>query len=1105
MTRAFLALLFICFCITANAQPLITPDALVMKLDDIGLYAVGYAYRGQKETAFPVGWSGDFDDRTGIACRPAGEQNGRRAFLLHCPWRGGTGITYQEFRFALPKARRIFLRGATAMRADIVGRSDGATFRVYANGRKLLDVNQADSTWKPFRFDLTPYAGKTLTLRFETDPGPKDNPGFDFSLWGDRELVLEGFAPLVVKHPAPPPLPLPALWPVQKNGAIPQGAFAYQVRMNIEKDAAVFRYSGVDGALEYRWQKPRTPEEGLFGRITLRAQMKGDRPVQIPLATSAKLEWAQPAQPQEDRWINSSRGLILMRTFRIGNETAKAQIIGYLTGKSLVFDITCDRPGVAMLDVGGWGPTLRRRQVTVPYYSGQVYYLPAENLFVNAALDWTASSASWQENARAHYGALTDGTRIPLKERVLYTAAWHMAEVLPNIPNPPSPFLKDIAGRVVLDIWGGRYTDIAKGFEQLHDYGVTDCIALIHDWQRSGYDNALPAHIPAASDKGGDEGMKTLVSTGVRLGYRVALHENYVDYYPNYDFFDPNDTALDSAGNRQNAWYNPGTKIQSFAEKPNAILRLAATQSPEIHRRYGTNADYLDVHSAVPPWFHVDFRAGEEGAGTFRRVWDVHRELWQYERQTHGGPVFGEGANHWYWSGCLDGVEAQFGVGWPGGGGLSAPLAVDFDLLKIHPLQFNHGMGYYERWWSDAKWGSRPPMIVLDQYRMQEIAYGHAGFLAGSTWNVLPLAWLEHHLMAPVTARYAAAKPVKILYEMNGRWVDGTEAAKAGAWRRVRVQYDNGLTITANDAAEPLRVGERVLPRFGWLAQGAGVTAWTALQDGVVADLADTGDTLFASARSAADWNMTGIRRIRPQVAVFGQTGPRAFQAAYRWTVNDTLPEDFTCFVHFSRPGVDPYDEGIKFQNDHALPKPTSDWQPGETVMDGPYIIRIPDDLPDGDYQWSIGLFTPASGRVTMEGETDTHGRILLGVVGVRDNGATITFEPEKRAGGERLKLYTAHLNQEGKVVNFGAARTNGSFRVRRESGEWVLQTLPREKEFTLELSAQRFGRPAKVRCVEPVPAKAGSGEETVVPEPRSGGFWRLPLNGAKEYHWPAK
>jgi hypothetical protein len=363
--------------------------------------------------------------------------------------------------------------------------------------------------------------------------------------------------------------------------------------------------------------------------------------------------------------------------------------------------------------------------------------------------------------------------------------------------------------------------------------------------------------------------MSNLVATGTRLGIRCALHENYVDYYPNYDFYNTNDIALDSAGQLQHAWYNPGTRIQSFAVKPDAILRLAATQSPEIHRRYNTLADYLDVHSAVPPWFHVDDRAGETGAGQFSRVWDVHRQLWAYERDTHNGPVFGEGNNHWYWSGCLDGVEAQFGSGWPGNGGFTAPLAVDFDLLKIHPLQFNHGMGYYSRWWPSesyqTNWAGPAPMVVLDRYRMQEVAYGHAGFLDSSVYADIPLAWLEHHLLSPVMARYALARPQEILYETHGAWIDATAAAKlddAGVWNRVRVRYENGLVVTANGDSNALALGPWLLPDLGWVAEGAGITAGTTVRDGVISDFADTGDTLFLDARAAADWSLTSYHRV---------------------------------------------------------------------------------------------------------------------------------------------------------------------------------------------------------------------------------------------------
>jgi hypothetical protein len=1073
----------------------IVPDEPVMQLDEIGWYVVGYAYRGQEERLFPAGWSGYFEERTGVACQPAGVVNGKRAFLLHCPWRGGTGVAFQTFTFRLPKAKRVFLRGFTAMRPDIVNRSDGATFRVFVNGKKMMEEHRTDAQWKPFHIDLSPYMEQTVTLRFETDPGPSDNPSFDFSLWAERELVLEGYQPQPVRRPAPPPLNLQTLTSIPNGTIAPRSAFAHRTSVQVHGDRAVFRYEGSDGVLEYRWRKPRNEDRSPVGEWTLWAQMKGDSPVQVPLASAMSIEWTAEASPAGSSWQRAGDTVVCTRRYRVGTEVVTLRLTARLFHKSLLLQIEASRPVVRYLDAGGWGPVLRRKPVTTPYYGRQVFYLPAENLFVHAVLDWTDSHATSHDGLRAHYGAWTDGRRNPLRERVVFTAAWHAAEVLPNIPNPPSPFLKQVGNKIVLDIWGGRYTDIAQEFERLAEYGINQCIALIHVWQRSGYDNALPMHLPAMAELGGDEGMKVLVQTGVKLGYLVALHENYVDYYPNYDHFDENDIALDSEGKRQLAWYNPGTKIQSFAVKPNAILRLAATQSPEIHRRYGTNACYLDVHSAVPPWFHVDMRAGEEGAGMFRRVWDVHRALWEYERKTHGGPVFGEGNNHWYWSGCLDGVEAQFGTGWGWGQGLHAPLAVDFDLLKIHPLQFNHGMGYYERWWSDAKWGSVPPMVVLDQYRMQEVAYGHAGFLGSNVWNLIPYAWLEHHLLTPVTARYATAKPLRIEYHVDGKWVDGTTAAKVDGWQRVRVRYDSGLTVVANSAKEPLRVGAITLPQFGWLATGAGVTAYTALLQNVVVDYAETADTLFANARNIAHWNLTGLKRIRPEVAHFDQTGARTFRVTYRWRVNDTLDKDYFCFVHFSQLPPEPWDEGIQFQQDHPLPKPTNRWQRGEEVLDGAYSVTVPENISDGDYQWTIGLYAPGGGgRVNLEGEVDRHGRNLLGVLQIRDGGKTIRFVPESSTGEQRLALYRSHLNEEGKVVDFGAVRTNGSVLIRRQGRGWSLIAYPRDGDFVIDLSTSRFPMPERVQCVD--------GDVPVRQPMRQGNWWRLRLSGARTYYW---
>ncbi len=1094
MAAVSLAVLFATQPHAAAGQPapLIRPDQAQMRLDDLGLYRVGFRRDGASEQDMPTGWAGHFDEATGVSCQEFGQQAGRRAWLLHCPWRGGVGAAFQEFAFRNPMTKRIFVRGATAMKAEFADRSDGVTFRVLVNGRKLMEQHQSDAKWRPFTLDLSGIKSQRIVVRFETDPGPNRDASFDYSLWADRTVIFEGMRPTPVRQGEPPELDMAKMVNTARHGVAPSNGFAARVGASVAADVARLRYAGADGVIEYIW----SPGVGDLGRIRATTAMRGGRAHTIEAVYAAKVRWTSEARLERLALRASGKRVVCDKWYRVAGRTAHLTLTASLAGKALLLSAVCDDPSVEAFDAGAWGPVLRRRPIAVPYY-GMVHYAIQEGLFLNAYLDWTSSNASAHNGTVATYARLTDGTRRKLKETAVFAPAWHLAEVLPNIPNVPSPYRHEVGRRLVLDIWGGRYADIARKLEALHRLGLKSCTVIIHDWQRSGYDNALPMHLPAAPDKGGDANMKLLVATAARLGYLIALHENYVDYYPNYDHFDERHIALDPSGKRVQAWYNPGTKIQSFAVQPNAILPLAGTQSPEIHQRFGTNACYLDVHSSVPPWFHVDHRAGEDGSGTFARVRAAHRALFAYERKTHGGPVFGEGCNHWYWSGMLDGVEAQFGIGWPANAGLSAPLMADFDLLKIHPLQINHGQGYYERWWDNLPWGAVPPMALLDQYRVQEVVYGHTGFLAASTWSKEPLAWLEHHLTTPVAARHSRTTVRSIRYHRSGKWLSASAAAKAGDWSKPRITYANGLTIIANNGSEPWRAHGATLPQHGWIAHGAGVTAYTAIRDGVVCDYAETSDTVFANARPAEDWNVSGVIPVTPSVKGFRQVGPRRFTATYAWHVSGPVPADYVAFVHFSRPTWEAYDEGIRFQQDHPLPGRTSEWRAGDTVTDGPHTIELPTDLADGVYTWTTGFYRADLGRPQMEASSDRSGRSILGTLTVTGNGTTISFEPNASGPTTKARSGLARLNADGRIVTFSTVRTNGSVLIRREGNDWVLIPYPSGRPFTLELNALRFTRPAKVT------AKGGSASE-VRPIPK-GAWWALPLNGAAMYRWPAQ
>jgi hypothetical protein len=379
-------------------------------------------------------------------------------------------------------------------------------------------------------------------------------------------------------------------------------------------------------------------------------------------------------------------------------------------------------------------------------------------------------------------------------------------------------------------------------------------------------------------------------------------------------------------------------------------------------------------------------------------------------------------------------------------------------------------------------------MEILDQYRMQEVIYGHAGFLGGAVWSNVPLAWLEHHLLSPVTARYATARPVNVEYRVDGRWVDTSQAARTGEWQRVRVTYDNGLTVTANNSVEPLPTGHCILPQYGWSAEGAGVTAWTALVQGVIADYARTPYSTFANARPAADWNQSGIHRIHPAITEFRAVGSREFALTYDWSLGEPVPLGYTCFVHFVMAGK------IQFQDDHPLSGASSSWNAGAKLLDGPHEIHLTDALPDGDYDVRIGLYRPDVGRLILQGPNDGENRIEAGTLSVRKSGQTITFAPALPAAEGDDDIYMHRLNASGQVLDFGDVRTDGSILVQREGDEWVLRPMPRTRKFTVALNSTRFGLPTKVRCID--------GTESFVTPNLDGGWWKLPLNEAREYHW---
>jgi hypothetical protein len=787
----------------------------------------------------------------------------------------------------------------------------------------------------------------------------------------------------------------------------------------------------------------------------------------------------------------NSAGTELTITYVQGSTIVHVKVRVEVTNTGIQMQLDADQPVISSVDMGKWAANLITRAIDVPYYSGYVWYSQSLSTYLNGWWDWHTTHATKLAGTAAQYLPKTDGTLNRLHEQMELRISTNVDEVFPEPGNPPSPYRAALSGRTVLDIWNAGFSSIQQGLSDLGDYGITNCVGIIHNWQHQGYDNALPEHFPANPKLGGDAGLHAVVAQGKMNGCLMAVHENYVDYYPNYPNFNADAVALNSNGSQMVSWRNPTTGIRSFSTKPGWMTANAQTQSPLIHQAYGTTADYLDVHSGVSPSSHGDMDANAAGAGTLSSWVDADEALWAYERKTHGGPVLGEGANHWYYSGLLDGVEAQLGRTGSVAVNLdnALPLFVDFDVLRIHPLQVNHGMGYYERWTQ-----SKTPSMTttqMDAYRMQEIAFGHAPFLSKGTWNDVSRAFVEFNLVPPVAARYGTALAHSIQYRVDGAWVSSSVAALSGQFSQLQVTYNNGLSLVANATPGPLTWNGLTIPQYGWAAKSTDLLAYTAQCGSTICDYAQTPTSIFANARNQSDAEI-GWGYAAPSVAKVEQGTGNSFAITYNWHIYRALGThvQYKAFVHFVKD--DQASEAtakIVFQGDHQPSIPISQVQPGQTVIDGPITVTIPTSVPDGTYSIRVGLYDPATGsRPSLSGNNDGHNRYIVGSVTLSEKGTKASFQPPPQVAND------PRLNAAGTVVDFGAVQTDGMISIKQEAGRWVLRPYPRDRKFTVLLKIAKFPIPPAVQT-------NGSDNSTVSPVLR-GTYWQLPLNGFAAYSW---
>jgi len=837
------------------------------------------------------GWTMEaYGDLTAAFCRSREQQVGGR-FVGKLTYATKGGRSWVSIRPAQPVA---VPDGSDAAQIWAYSDCHAASYRNLAVPTMTLVIVEAGKErlipLPPFRWSFWSIAHQRLDrpigpdarlveLRVEdlaTDEGKPRQLFFDELSFHREPTDRLDLAIPDVPCPTRPETVLPAFKARHKNEASAQGG--------------VFRlaYRGDDGTVEYRY-KPQTGSlddlEVTLDGLTFRPAAGGGPMVATSgrdlrvgddgLAAELLSCMLDGRSASEDAPAAGDR-LRAQWRYRVGEEAATVSWDMRIIGKSLV--LTVDEPtGRVSRWLFGKPDGAKTREIDVPYLNlthaalSPGVQLVGERAFVFCQPDWYVTHASLFADDGCHYVPKVGGGRVPLHERLFLTVSTDFQEVLPTIANPKSPYAHVLGENVYLQMPGvDRWERGLALLRQMKRLGLEKCIVKHHaeTWSaHSGKGNepfvlttTAASHIP-----GGETALINYIRDVKALGFQYFLYTDYCLIGPVNRCFDEGLVALGPDGAWRVGWY------QYSVLNPLAAATMAGTLAPQIAAKYGNTGSYCDQHTARTPWGWVDYDPRKPGAAMLQTVFRAYCKVFQAEKDAYRGPAVSEGHRYWYYAGMSDGNYAQLAAR-PGQQPWQAPFLVDFDLLKIHPLEVDLGMGWRDSYGYDPHAKSKDD--ALDRFLCATIAFGHSGIRYGRWGRGLysgpfdpddPLAEKKrvvartYFMIQQLASRYALVPVRSIAYWDGARLVDTSEAIRSGAVRRsqVAVEYENGLRVFANGSfTEAWRVtadGQTYdLPPNGWLAaQGREFLEYSALRDGRRVDFVRSPVYTFADGRGA--------------------------------------------------------------------------------------------------------------------------------------------------------------------------------------------------------------------------------------------------------------
>lgn len=623
--------------------------------------------------------------------------------------------------------------------------------------------------------------------------------------------------------------------------------------------------------------------------------LEGFKRMQLPFPTSERgivpaegretLEFRYPAQPAESwddlafrlpggEWIPLAIGGGIYPASARKN----AKVVFSRYGDSIIADIEIPDGTAEEVRFGGARLPKAFERIPIPYYTycernereNRPWListsLDGKPLFLLASMDWNRAAASEPlfatpnptlavSNGGAEYKRKTDGRRNAVRERFVWSVSRDPQKTLPEIPNPSSPYRAVVGSHARAVLFSASKGSHDRNLEYLRSWkrrGLDKIILTDHEvmW-RDGWES-FTFRSMAAPRKGGDEGQRRYSRAVIdELGYRYGPYNAYTSISPVNRWWSLDAIAREQDGNPVQGGFRSHAPKPCFSAKMNYII------PQEIQRKFGFNCAYCDVITCNAPWQREDYDARNPGGAMYAAAIRDFAEVLLMQRQVWQGPVCSEGGIHYLYAGIVDSNYAQDSQY-----GLSArPWLVDFDLLKIHPLETDCGAGLTDQfycWWRTVN--DTDPEATREwrqsRWLAATLAFGHSALISHSERSAI---MRDYFAVLAIASRYSIAQATEIRYgAADGTLLDTAAAIATGDYRRsqVRVRYSDGTIVAANgsrtnDFTVTVDDERRTLPPNGWFAQSAdGKTAsFSGLLDGQHVEYAHGDDYIYVNGR----------------------------------------------------------------------------------------------------------------------------------------------------------------------------------------------------------------------------------------------------------------